>query len=110
MVAENGNPLSRAKDHNCREAVATTAMQEENRATIMIVAIMVVPAKLCVALKKIWIKGRPVGVLATTSISPQVNINVMAAIRPPAALSMLAQTRARGIVLEESLTSSAVKI
>lgn len=50
MTDENGTPLSRANAHNCREAVAISAIQLEVSVKIRIAVITFVPARLWVVL------------------------------------------------------------
>ena len=50
MKDENGRPLSPAKDHVCRETVATGLMQAEVMLTIMMAVMIDVPALLLVTL------------------------------------------------------------
>lgn len=57
ITDEKGRPWSRAKDHVCRETVATVLMQADVMLTIKIEVMMIVPALLCVALKKAWMNG-----------------------------------------------------
>lgn len=50
IVAENGVPLSRAKDHICREAVAVAAIAHAVKLITMIAVIVLVPGRLAVVL------------------------------------------------------------
>lgn len=50
MKPEKGKPLSRANDQICREAVATSPMQQEVRVMMMMAVITLVAARLWVVL------------------------------------------------------------
>ena len=68
-----GTPLSRAKDHNKRDAVAMIPIAAAAM-RIRINAVMAVePALLLVACTNISMKGNPVGLLKALLISPRQN-------------------------------------
>lgn len=63
--------MSRANAHACREADARNPNVAETYMMIRIEIMTVVPATDCVALKKIWMNGKPYGVVRVDSGLPK---------------------------------------
>lgn len=102
-----GRPLSRANDHSCLEAVATSLMQQDVRQTMTIPTIKFVAKYDRVPLKKTWMNGCPSAVsLIATRSGPTVKQRVMAIRKPKAAFGPTVHIIALGIVIEASWSSS----
>lgn len=101
----NGSPPSRAKDHSCRLAVATSLTHADTYANSIGRISNIVPALLPVELRKIWTKGE--NEAKTDSMSPTQNIIVTPATKARAAFSPYAVSSDRGMVRDASFAFSA---
>jgi hypothetical protein len=101
--------LSLAKDHSCREALATELIVQEVRLQIRIDANTTVPTSLLVTFQKTCRNAKPVSLAKMSAGLPIVKQKAMVIKRPAKPLITTDQIIARGRMIEASRVSSAIE-
>lgn len=105
--SENGNPLSRAKAQVCRDAAARKPKEAQTTRAMRMAVRTEEPACEVVAVKKTWMKSKPVGLVRSACRSPRVKQKAMLMAKPREPLSRIVNIMAQGTTVDALRTSSA---
>lgn len=106
--SENGSPLSRANAQVWRDAAARKPKDAQTTSAMRMAVSTEEPAwEESVAVKKTWMKSKPVGLVRSVDKSPRVKQKAMLMARPRVPFSRMVEIMAQGTTVEALRTSSA---